>query len=197
MAASAFLYVVLPRALLALAAWAKAMRLALRAPVPASLATHFRTAFASVEGAVAKATAIVMPYACELSPDALARLIAWLPGAAGGPLAIEARESVPYGEEERYLSGLGERGADRADVLVLPFSLASTPEEENHGKVLSGARDWLATARPDARLLVVIDEAPYARRMEGAPGRMDERRAVWRQFIEARGLKAAFVDFAS
>ncbi len=194
MAASALIYVVLPRLVLALVALTAAMRHSLRAAVPASLAAYFRTAFAAVEGAMAPARAVIMPYAADLSPGALAKLIAWLPSAVGAPATIDARASVPYGEEERFLAGL--RDGTAADIVVLPFSLATTPEDENHGAVIAGVRDWLAS-RPNTQLLVVIDEAPYAQRMAGTPARMEERRASWRQFVEARGLKPSFVDLAS
>lgn len=196
MAATALIYVVVPRVLLALAAVAKVTALALRAPVPASLPAYFRSAFATVEGAVPRANAVIMPYAWEVPPASLARLIAWVPGAAGGPVAVEARDSVPYGEEERYLETFGARGADAADLVVLPFSLASTPEDENHGLVLAGARDRLADLRPGARLMVVIDEAPYAERMSGAPERIAERREHWKRFVEAHGLEPTFARFA-
>ena len=197
MAASALLYVVLPRAILALVAAISALRLSLRAPPPASLAAYFRASFASVDGAIAKASALIMPYACELAPGALARLIAWLPQATGGNVAVDARASVPYGEEERYLAALGAEGSDNAQFIVLPFSLATTPEDENHGKVIAGVRDWLAASRPGAELLVVIDEAPYAQRMAGAAERVAERREVWRRFVEARGVKPAFASLAA
>jgi hypothetical protein len=195
-AASVLIYVIVPRLALALASALKATRLALRAPEPATLPAYFRSAFAAVEGAVARATAIVMPYACELSPGALARLIAWVPGAAGGPVAVEARDGVPYGEEAHYLETFGARGGDRADIVVLPFNLAATPEAENHGAVIAGVRDRLASARPGARLLVVVDEAPYAERMAATPERLSERREAWRSFVRAHGLEPAFVSLA-
>ena len=194
MAASALLYVVLPRLVLALAATAAALRLSLRAAPPASLAAYFRASFAAIDGAVAKASALIAPYACELSPGALARLIAWLPGATGGVLDVNARASVPHGEEDRYLATV--LGGEAADFIVLPFSLASTPEDENHGKVIGGVRELLAQAGPHARLLVVIDEAPYSDRMSGSPERIAERRALWRRFVEAHGVKPAFVSLA-
>ncbi len=196
MAASALLYVVLPRLALAGAATLTAVRLALRAPLPASLAAYFRQSFASVDGAVAKTSALILPYACELSHSALARLIAWLPEHTGGKVDVEARASVPYGEEDRYLAALGGPDGDVAQFLVMPFSLATTPEDENHGKVIAGARDWLAASRPEAQLLVVIDEAPYAQRMVGAPERIAERHEAWRRFVEARGVKPAFASLA-
>ena len=194
MAATALIYVVVPRLVLALAAFAGALRHARGAVPPASLAAYFRTAFASVEGAIAPVRAVIMPFAADLSPGALAKLIAWLPSALGAQPTIDARASIPYGEEERFLASLREGIA--ADIIVLPFSLATTPEDENHGAVIAGTRDWLA-ARPNTQLLVVIDEATYAQRMAGTPARLDERRASWRQFVEARGLKAFFVDLAS
>ncbi|HUP31275.1 MAG TPA: DUF2868 domain-containing protein [Usitatibacter sp.] len=196
MAATALIYVVVPRLLLALAAAMNAMRLAHRVPLPAGLSSYFRTAFATVEGAVPRATAIVMPYSCELPPAALARLIAWLPGVAGGPVNIEARDGIPYGEEERYLESFGTRGGDVADIVVLPFSLATTPEDENHGAVIAGVRDRLAATRPNARVMVVIDEAPYAERMASSPERVAERREAWRVFVKAHGLEPVFVSLA-
>jgi hypothetical protein len=195
MAATALLYVVVPRALLAIFAALKAVRLAWAAPLPASLPAHFRTAFAAVEGAVARARAIVMPFACELSPAALARLIAWIPGAAGGTVDIEARDGIPYGEEERFLAEFASRGGEGADIVVMPFSLATTPEDENHGTVLAGVRQRME-ARPQSRLVVVIDEAPYAERMGGAPERIAQRREAWRRFVEAHGLQPVFLSLA-
>jgi hypothetical protein len=195
-AATALVYVIVPRLALALAAALRATRFALRIPRPESLTPYFRSAFASVEGAVARATAVVMPFAYDLSPNALARLIAWIPQAAGGPVDVEAREGLPYGEEQAYLDAFGARGGDRADLVVLPFSLATTPEAENHGEVLAGVRDRLAASRPGARLMVVVDEAPYAERMSAAPERVAERREAWRAFVRSHGLDAQFVSLA-
>jgi hypothetical protein len=194
MAATTLIYIVVPRLLLAAWAGLRAMRLSLRAPLPPALAPYFRSTFAAVEGAVRPARAVIAPYACELTPAALAKLIAWVPGAAGGAPAIDARASVPYGEEERHRAELATLGDD-ATIVVLPFSLATTPEDENHGTVLAATRDWLAE-RPGAQLLVVIDEAPYAQRLAGAPERLEERRAAWRAFVEARGLEARFASLA-
>jgi len=194
MAATALIYVVVPRLLLALLATLRATRLALRAPLPPTLAPYFRATFAAVEGAVRPARAIIAPYAYELTPNALAKLIAWIPAIAGGAPTIDARAAVPYGEEERHRTELATLGDD-ANIVVLPFSLATTPEDENHGTVLAATRDWLAE-RPGTQLIVVIDEAPYAQRLAGSPERLEERRAAWRAFVEARGLQVQFASFA-
>lgn len=195
MAATALIYVIGPRLLLAVWSGTRAALLARRSPVPDSLARYFRDSFAQVEGAVRPARAIILPYACELSPGALARLIAWVRTTLGESSQVDAQAGAPYGEEERYLAELRSGAHDAASAVVLPFNLAATPEDENHGAVLAGARDW-AAARKNTRLFVVIDEAPYAARMADAPGRMDERRAAWRTFVASRGLEPHFVSLA-
>ena len=193
MAGTALIYVIVPRLLLALAAGLRAMRLALRAPLPEWLTPYFRATFAAVEGAVRPARAVVAPYAYELAPAALARLIAWVPSVAGGGATIDARPGVAYGEEDRHLAEL--RADEGANIVILPFSLATTPEDENHGAVISAARDALA-GRAGSQLIVVLDEAPYAQRA-GSPERLEERRAAWRAFVEARGLRPHFTSLAS
>lgn len=192
-AATVLLTVIAPRLAFALEAAIRAVRLQHNLPRPPMLEGHFRKAFANVDGAVPRALALVMPYACELSPGALARLVAWVQQAAGGPVDVSARECVPYGEEEAYLASFDERGGAAANIVVLPFSLAATPEAENHGVVLAGVRDRVA-GRTGARLFVVVDEGPYAARMAAAPGRIAERRGAWEAFVRAHGLEAAFVQ---
>ena len=195
-ALTVLLFVVVPRLLLAagsaFAAWREASRMAL----PAALQDYFRSAFGSVGSVVPREMALVVPYAHAMNAAALARLIAWIRDDAGGRIDVEATEPLPYGEEERYLAGLAGRGAARASLLVLPFSLATTPEDENHGQVIEGVRDWIARERPGARLMVAIDEAPYRERMDGMAERVAERRELWRAFVEARGLKPRFLSLA-
>ena len=85
-------------------------------------------------------------------------------------------------------------------MLVLLFNLAATPEDENHGAVISGVRDWLAVNRRQAQLLVLIDESPYVARMAaqgGANERIAERRRAWKDFVGARGLNGCVADLAA
>lgn len=192
MAATLAIYVVIPRLALAFAAWATALARSLRSPVPDSLAAYFRERLRAAEGAT-PARVVILPYATELTPGAVASLIAWLPQSLGRPARVEARSSIPYGEEDRYLAAWDEAGGSSADIVVLPFSLAATPEDENHGKVIAAARDRIA-ARPRAELLVLVDEAPFAARM-GAE-RVAERRELWKRFVEARGLEPRFASLA-
>jgi hypothetical protein len=199
LAATALIFVVIPR--LALAAW-EAVSVARRSrdlPWPDSLDAHFREAFAPVGVAIDRGIAMVVAYAHDLPPEGMARLREWLPGALGGELAIDVRETVRYGEEEAFVKNLGEHGGEIADRILLLMSAAATPEDENHGVLVDGARDWIAQWRPRAKLVVLIDEGPYAVRMDtpgGSIERLEERRRAWTDFVAARGVEARFADFS-
>ncbi|HEY7758568.1 MAG TPA: DUF2868 domain-containing protein [Burkholderiales bacterium] len=196
-AGTALLFIVLPRLLLAALATLQTWRYALRAPLPAALVPYFRSAFSSVEGVVGRGIVALMPYAYEPAPPAFAALRKLLPAALGENLVVDTHATVRYGEEDAFLGHLAERGGAVADVIALLFSLAATPEDENHGAVIAGVRDWLTASRRPAQLLVLVDEGPYAERMAaqaGAASRMAERRHAWQDFAVARGMNACFVD---
>ena len=91
---------------------------------------------------------------------------------------MEVHASVRYGDEDGLLRNLGDRGGAIADILVLLFSLAATPEDENHGTVIAGVRDWLERARRHTQMLVLVDEGPYLARMERSARRRPRRRAA-------------------
>jgi len=195
LAATCLIYVVVPRLVLALFSWISAQARARHAPLPDTMPAYFRASFAGVEGSIERGTVLICPYAYEPTNEALERLRKWLPTVVGAELPIDLRAPVPYGGEDEFLASIGERGGAVADIVVLLFSLATTPEEENHGAFIAGVRDWLAGARREARVRVVLDEAPYASRM--GPERVEERRKAWRDFVAARGLQAEFVNLAS
>jgi len=194
LAATVALFVVLPRVALSLAGTLFITRWSRRAPLPASLAAYFRGALG---GSIGRGLVTVVPYAYEPSADARAGLRALLPRALGESLTLDSRAAVRYGEEDEFVRELDAAG--KTDVVVLLFNLAATPEEENHGDVIAGVRDWLAAGQPRPQLLVLVDEGPYAERMatDGATGRIAERRDAWRQFVAAHGLAACSVNLAA
>jgi hypothetical protein len=205
MAGTVALFVILPRALLAAAASAGIARRSRELAPPASLQPYFRSTFAHSDG-LGRAKVRVVPYAYEPSPAAAQRLRERLPALLGGELVIESEASTPYGEEDALLAQLEVGGG--ADVLVLLFSLAATPEDENHGVLMTGARELVARggsrsgslSGSNAELVVLVDEAPYAARLAGEGGareRLDERRALWQAFARAHGAEARFVDLAT
>jgi len=77
------------------------------------------------------------------------------------------------------------------------MNLAATPETENHGAAIVAARDHARRARPEQRLLVLVDESAYAARFAGrdaSPGRLEERRRLWREFVAGYGVEVAFLQ---
>jgi hypothetical protein len=201
LAATALLFIVLPRVALAALATLGVWRRSLRAPLPPVLVPYFRTAFSGVEGVVGRGIAAVVPYAYEPAPQVAERLRTLLPAALGPGLAVDLRASVRYGEEDAFLANLADRsGAAIADALVLLLNLAATPEDENHGGMLAGVRDWLARVRPHTQLLVLLDEGPYRVRMGaqgGAAARVEQRREAWLAFVAERGLPACSLDLTA
>lgn len=196
LAASAVLFVVLPRLALALGNTAFIARGSRNLAPPASLASYSRVAFSSVGGLVDRGIVMVVPFAYEPATNSLARLRALLGAEMGEHLAVDVRAPVPYGGEEAFLGDEAAQPGATADVIVMLFNLAATPEDENHGMMMTRLRDWVARNRPTAQLLAFMDEGPYAERMAGAPGRMEERRRAWQEFVAARGIEPRFVDLS-
>lgn len=200
LAATAFLFVVLPRLTLALGTTLVVWRRSFRAPMPPSLAPYFRSAFGAAAGVIGRGIVAVTPYAYAPSAAASSALQRLLPAALGESMAVDVRAPVAYGEEDDFIEHLAERGGAIADTIALLFSLAATPEDQNHGTVIAGVRDWLARSRRQAQLLVLVDERPYAERMGGQAGfaqRLAVRRGAWEAFVAARGLTACVLDLAA
>ena len=200
MAGTVAICVIVPRALLALLASLALARRERRMTPPPTVHAYFRAAFARLDGGIGRGIVLLVPYAYEPSPAVAERLRDLLPAALGEHLAVEWQPTTPYGDEDQLVEALAERGAAIADVVVLLFSLAATPEDENHGVLVAGVRDWLARTRPEAQMLVLVDEGPYRSRVGGEGGaleRLDERRGAWIGFVRARGVKAGFVDLSA
>jgi uncharacterized protein DUF2868 len=200
LAASAAMFIVLPRLALALLLTLSIRRWSRHAPLPPALTAYFRSVFGGVDSAIGRGIIMVLPYAYEPGANALARLRTLLPPALGENLAVDSRAPVAYGDEASFLLHLGDRGGGIVDVIVLLCNLAATPEDENHGAVIAGVRDWLTTSARHAQLLVLVDAGPYAARMAsqgGANERVAERRRAWCDFVAARGVSACVVDLAT
>jgi hypothetical protein len=120
-----------------------------------------------------------------------------LRAAFGADSRIEFAPVVAYGDEERFdppASGVA------SDLEILLFSLAATPEVENHGRILQLARDSWLRSKAGARWLVLVDEAPYLAHLGGdasLAARIEQRRSAWRDFSRAHGFEACTLDFGS
>ena len=190
------LFVILPRLALAgfaalQAAWAGRSR-----TLPDPLVVYGRRVLGAPAASTA-GSAVVVSYAYEPEQAARTRLAPRIGHAVGRDApALHWLPAAAYGAEAALAAEL-ERAAHRAhDALVLVFSLASTPEAENHGRAIAIARDHCRRVRPSPALTVLVDETPYAQRLgegAGAADRLDERRRLWRGFVAGFGAEAVFV----
>ena len=195
-AASLMLYIVLPRALLAVAAGLQEWRLR-HAPWSAEMSAYARRVLgATVRGTTAY-TIQVVPYACELDAGKLAVLGRELDARFGGNVALEPRQTIDYGGEDHAAGRLAVADGARFDASVLLLSLAATPEAENHGAALKAVREHTERSRTAPVLIIAIDESGFAARFSQdrtLAHRLAERRSLWQDFVAGYGLEAWFVD---
>jgi hypothetical protein len=188
--ATILLLVVLPRLLLAGFAGWRARRLARRFPLDLEH-PYFRRLADSI-GAGTPALLRVLPYSFTLDEARDRGLWTVAAMALGAQARVLLRPTVPYGEEPK--DALGDTPADDAGVTVTAalFSLAATPEKENHGVFL----DYLVRASRRG-VAVLLDESSMTERGAGQAGleaRVAERIALWRQFCSFHGTAATVVN---
>jgi len=131
----------------------------------------------------------VLPYSYTLDEARDRGLAAIAAALLGGQARVMLRPSLAYGEDPVDAIGPDAPGVTVTAVL---FSLAATPEQENHGAVL----DQLRRASPRG-IAVLVDESSLTQRagnQPGADGRLAERTALWRQFCHAHGCTATIVN---
>lgn len=197
MAATALLYVVVPRVLLALTATLRLARASNRLAVPESLLPYARRTLGASEAALPAQTVRLTCFAYQPAAASEHGVQRVLRAAFGPDTHIEFAPSIAYGDEERFGAAAG---AAASDIEILLFSLAATPEVENHGAILQQARDRWARSKAAVRLLVLVDEAPYLARLGGdasLAARIEQRRVAWRDFARTHGLEACTLDLGS
>jgi len=197
MATTAFLLVVLPRLLLALAATLGLVRASSRLEPPAALLAYARGVLGPSDAALPAESIRVVPYAYQPGAATVDGVCGLLAAAFGAGTRVELGAQVAYGDESALASRIREAAAD---VYVVLCSLAATPEAENHGAVLALARATLSDAPAHVRLLVLVDESPYVGVVgtdATLSGRIEQRREAWRSFVSQHGLAACLVDLAA
>jgi hypothetical protein len=189
-AATLLLLVVLPRIVLAVVSGLRAGRFARNFPL--DLGQPYFRLLADRVGASGPAVLRVVPYSVTVD-EARHRGLASVGAMVLGEQAqLMLRPSSPYGEEAK--DSLRDARLDDADVAITAvlFSLAATPERENHGAFL----DYLVRGTPRG-IAVLLDESSLVERAAAQPGfdtRLDERIALWRQFCNYHKAPATVVN---
>ena len=184
------LYVLVPRALMALAQFFAERRLTRHFPLSIGDA-YFQSLARAQRGEAAKVR--VLPYSYRLEARAQGGLKALFARVLGAGTEVVVLPAVPFGGEDAH----DPSAAFAAPVALVAalFSLAATPERENHGAFAAALRAQLPPSVPIAAL---VDESAFRQRF-GADdasdaGRRDERRAAWQRVLAEAGCAAVFVD---
>jgi hypothetical protein len=186
---TAALYVIVPRLLLALGSFMRSERLKRRVPVASDL--YVRRVVRDAAGRARRVR--VVPYGFELPAGGADRLKRLLGEVLGEKASIKVDPPVAYGREDEWLEAHGGE-LTRSDQLILLFNLASTPEAENHGAMLTGLRQRLGNA---VELSVLLDDSSFLHKHRGqasAARRLEERLHAWRAVLAAGGLEPVRVS---
>lgn len=197
MAATAILYVVVPRLLLALTATLRLARASDRLAAPESLLPYARRTLGASEAALPAQTARLTCFAYQPAAPSEQGVQHVLRAACGPDTRIEFAPAVAYGNEDAFTAPAS---GTASDLEILLFSLAATPEVENHGRILQHARDRWSRAAAGSRWLVLVDEAPYLAHLgsdASLAARIEQRRSAWRDFVRAHGFEACTLDLGS
>jgi hypothetical protein len=176
------LAVLAPRLLLALGNRWREARLTRRFPLRLD-EPYFRNLGRVLRDEPAKVR--VAPYGLQLSPQATLNLNALFAQALGARASLGFAPATAFGGEDDIDANA--LAAD-ATLVVALFAATATPEPENHGAFV----DKLAAAG-DAPIVALIDESDFRRRI-GSGDRIDQRRALWRNALAERRVRALFVD---
>lgn len=187
--------VVVPRLLLAVWHGFKAYRLARRFPMPGREDFYFRRLLRGNSGA--PGTARVTPYAYRPGEETQRRLSVALRAALGDGAQVRFDEPIAYGSEDLWIAGHPADPGD--DYHILLFTLAATPELENHGALADALVRRAAAQQSGTVLAAVIDESPYRAHFAGQTG-LDERIAkrleAWRTALAGAGIVPLSLDLS-
>lgn len=174
------LAVLLPRALLALAAALRAWRLSRRFPLVLEGDPYFDRLLREHQGRAARVQ--VLPHGAPASAQAALGLQALVAAAWGADAVLRIAAPLPYGQEAAPPPP--EPGTT---LRVALFDLGSTPEAEVHGRLL----DALKATGPCA---AVVDGSAFGRRFAALPERVAERRRAWQALADAHGVRLLAAD---
>jgi hypothetical protein len=179
-------FVLIPRAALALLDALTAARLSRRLPVHVD-AGYVRRALHSGRGA---ATLVEIVYSsCRPDTGLRERLHTTLQEEVGARAVIRDGAHLDYGDGPERVAVPDD--TSRSGLIVPVFTLAQTPEPEVHGEFVERLRDRLD--RAGVRMLVVLETATYRQRV-GSEDRVRERRATWDRLL--RDLQLIAIDLA-
>jgi hypothetical protein len=185
------LFVVLPRALLALwSAW-RASALARRFPLPLDDA-YFQRLLRHRQGGTVRVQ--VLPYAQAPGPQAEQGLRAAFGRLCGDAAQVHVAPLVAFGAEDDVAAAA--RIPPGTTVVAALFDLTATPEAENQGRFVQGLSLAAAAGGRSAAVLVLVDEAAFVARFGPVSPRRAQRREAWQGLARNLGTTPVFLNLA-
>lgn len=178
-AMTSFLFIVLPRSILAIAAWIRKDRLAADVHLPLNDG-YFRRLLSPYLGRGMVVEVIPYSYRGRELSDSLIRFCG---DVFGTQAHIHMRDPVQYGE----LLPDVQHDRDVGYCAMILFNLAQPPEE-THSEFLEDLKQKIQERGVEGCLLLLIDMAAYSK-IENAP-REVERIQAWKRLAKASGLTA-------
>lgn len=191
-AVTALVFVLAPRALLAARETRRVARLERRLPVAWEVDPWALRLLAGERGDSVEVRTLL--YAHRLDSRAAEGLTAFVLDLFGNRAKLLDREELAYGDD--YLPRPSER-EERCELLV--FNLAQTPESEVHGELCRAALAQAAGSRGRRAVLVVVDEASLAERLEDdeeGRERLEGRRRTWARVLRELDVEGVFLDLS-
>jgi hypothetical protein len=180
-AATAFLFIIGPR--LVLAGWnaLRAARLRQRFPIPGQADFYIRRLLRSVRGGTTVVR--VIPYSFRLPDRTQRQLERLFADVLGEKSRMVVEPSIAYGAEDEWLAKLDLHDGEPDHLLIL-FNLSATPEAEIHGALVAGVRRQMVEAKSGAGLTILLDETAMRERVgEDGEARVQSRRAAWETML--------------
>lgn len=174
------IFVLLPRALLALAWRVRASRLARTLPFRELSPRYFERVLSTSTGTALPLR--IVPYACELEEEIRRALVQQLEKHFECSVALHFAPVIPFGEEENFTL-TAESGDEEAEILPL-FHFAATPEIETHLAVYK----TLSGLAPNPLRFVLLDTTSFDRKSASfadAKTRSEGRTTAWARLFAA------------
>lgn len=192
-AATALLFIVVPRLILWAAHGHRARRLAGNFPLAVGSDPYYLRLLRPLE--LAAGEVCIVPYSYHPS-DAVRKSLAEIIASSFGPqMRIKFQTPIPYGAEDDAVSTFSQAGNLPSAILLL-FNLGATPEQENHGAFIDGMQRLVRSQGQGTQLGIILDESSYRRKaaLQGAEGRLTSRRATWNDMLQRLDAEAAMLD---
>lgn len=138
-------------------------------------------------------TVLVHPFSMSMNAHRKQVLQQYLQAQFGSAAHLQFAPNIEYGDTSGHSGYFRDTLEDKTPSLqVLLFNLAATPEDETHGTVI--AQFETNTSGPTGVWIYCAEMAERLGAGAAAQQRLNERKLLWQQCIQAHGIQVAFVE---